>query len=80
MRRKFWKYIIFRVPIEKEVTRIDKNGPETTKDISFMLQFIDSAIFTASSLSNFVINLSGGVHRVKRMYPHDDKKCETCWI
>ena len=28
------KYIIFTVPIEKEVTRIDKNGEEITKNIS----------------------------------------------
>ena len=28
------KYIIFTVPIEKQVTRIDKNGEEVTKDIS----------------------------------------------
>ena len=28
------KYIIFSVPIEKEVTRIDKNGEEITKNVS----------------------------------------------
>ena len=27
------KYIIFTVPIEKEVARIDKNGQEITKNI-----------------------------------------------
>ena len=32
------KYISFTLPIEKEVTRIDKNGEETTKNISYMLQ------------------------------------------
>ena len=31
------KYIIFTVPIEKEVTRIDKNGEEITKNISCIL-------------------------------------------
>ena len=31
------KYITFRVPIEKEVTRIDKNEEEITKNISYML-------------------------------------------
>ena len=30
-RRKHWKYITFTVPIEKEVTIIDKNGGEITK-------------------------------------------------
>ena len=34
------KFITFTVPIEKDVTRIDKNGEETTKNISYMSQFI----------------------------------------
>ena len=42
------KYTAFTVPIKKEVTRIDKNGEETTKNISYILQFIDSARFMAS--------------------------------
>ena len=37
------KYITFTVPIENEVTRIDKNGEEITKNIPYILQFIDSA-------------------------------------
>ena len=74
------KYITFTVPIEKEVTRIDKNGEEITKNISYILQFIDSARFMASSLSNLVNNLSEGIHRIKSKYGHDDKKCETCRI
>ena len=37
------KYITFTVPIEKEDTRIDKNGEEITKNISNILQFVDSA-------------------------------------
>ena len=37
------KYISFTVPIEGEVTRIDKNREEITKNISYILQFIDSA-------------------------------------
>ena len=47
------KYITFTVPIEKEVTRIDKNGEKITKNISYILQFIDSDLlirFMASSL------------------------------
>ena len=28
--RKYWKYRTFTVPIEKEITRIDKNGEEIT--------------------------------------------------
>ena len=34
----------------------------------------------ASSLSNLVNNLSGGIHRIKCKYGHDNKKCETCRI
>ena len=47
------KYITFTDPIEKEVTRIDKNGENITKNISYILQFIDSDLlirFMASSL------------------------------
>ena len=53
------KYITLTIPIEKEeVTRIDKNGEEIIENISYMLQFIDSARFMASSLSNLVNNVS----------------------
>ena len=59
------KYIIFAIPIEKEVTSIDENGEEITKTIFYILQFIDNARFIASSLSNLVNNLSEGRHRIK---------------
>ena len=68
------KYMTFTVPIEKEVTRIDKNGEEITKYISYLLQFIDRARFMASSLLNLVNNLSKGIHKIKWKYRHDDKK------
>ena len=42
-------YIIFTIPIEKEVMRINKNGEQVTKNISYILQFIDSARFMTSS-------------------------------
>ena len=67
------KYITFTVPIEKEVTRIDKNGEEITKNISYILQFIDSARFMASSLSNLVNNLSEGIHKIKCKFWHNYK-------
>ena len=70
--------MIFTVPVEKEVTRINKNGGEITRNISYILQFIDRARFMPSSLSNLVNNLSEGTHRIKCKYGHDDKKCETC--
>ena len=34
----------------------------------------------ASSLSNLVNNFSGGIHKIKCKYGHDDKKCETLRI
>ena len=37
------KYLTFTVAREKEVARIDKNGEEITKNISYRLKFIDSA-------------------------------------
>ena len=43
-----------------------------------MLQFIDSARFIASSISNLVNNLLEGIHKIKCKYRHN--KCETCGI
>ena len=74
------KYITFLVPIAKEVTRIDKNGEKITKNISYILQFIDGARFMTSSLSNLLNNLPEGLHRIKCKLGHEDKKCETCGI
>ena len=50
------------------------------KNISYLLQFIESARFMASHLSDLVNNLSEGIHRIKCRYEHNDKKCETCGI
>ena len=67
------KYITFTVPIEKGVTRIDKNREEVTKNISYILQFIDSARFMASSLSNCANNLSQGIYKIKCKFGLGDK-------
>ena len=71
------KYITFTVLLDHEVTRIDKNREEITKNISHTLQFTDRARFMASSLSNLVNNLSEGIKRIKCKYGHDDKNCKT---
>ena len=42
-----------------------KNGEEITTNISYRLQFIDSARFISSSFLNFVNNLSAGIHKIK---------------
>ena len=74
------KYIAFTIHIENEATIADKNGKEVTKDISCILQFIDTTRFMASSLLNLDNNFIEGTHKIKCKYRHDDKKCETCRI
>ena len=59
------KYITFSVPIVKEVIKIDKTEKQIIKTISCRLQFIDSARFMASLLSNLVNNLAEGIHKSK---------------
>ena len=48
--------------------------------MSYILQFIDSARFMVSSLSNLVNNFSEGINKTKFKYKHNNKKCETCGI
>ena len=54
------KYKNFSVPIKKEVTKIDNGGNESVQSISYKINFIDSARFMASLLSNLVDNLDQG--------------------
>ena len=68
------RYITFTVSIKKEVTRIDKYGKRIKKNVSHILQFIDSARFMATSLPNLENNLSEGIHKIKCKYRYDDKK------
>ena len=51
------KYKTISVPIEKEITKIDKDGNESVVTISYKIKFIDGAIFTANSMSNLADNL-----------------------
>ena len=48
--------------------------------MSYILEFIDSARFMVSSLSNLINNLSEGFHRIKCKLEHDNKQCEICVI
>ena len=59
------KYKTFSIPIEKEVTNIDKDGNEIIATISYRIKFIDSARFMAISLSNLVDNLKEVIHKIK---------------
>ena len=52
---------------------MSKNGKEITKIMSYRLQFIDSARYMASSLSNLLDNLAQGIHKIKCKYRNDDK-------
>ena len=62
----------FTVPIEKEVTKINKNGLSILlSNISYILEFTDKARFVIRSLSNLVNNLSEGIHKIKCKYGHD---------
>ena len=53
--------------------KIKKNRQEITKNISYILQIIDSARFMATSLSNLVSNLPEGIHKIKCKWRHDNK-------
>ena len=44
------------------------------KHLSYILQFIDSTGFMASSLSHLVNNFSEGIHKIKCKYGDNDKK------
>ena len=44
---------------------IDKDGNESVVTISYKIEFIDSARFMASSLSNLVNNLGEVIHQIK---------------
>ena len=69
------KYKTFSNLIINEVKRIDKNGEEITKTISYRLQFIDGARFMHNSLSKLVDNLAEGTYKIKCKYGHDNEKC-----
>ena len=50
-------YKTFSVPIEKEVTNINKGGNESIVTMSYKTKFVDSAKFMASSISNLFDSL-----------------------
>ena len=58
-------YKTFSVTIEKEVSKIDKEGNWNIITISYEIKFIDSARFMASSLSNLFDNLAEGIYKIK---------------
>ena len=63
------KCTTFSVPIEKEVTKINKEGNGNIITISYKVKFIGSAKFMAISLSSLADNLVEEIHKIK---------CKTC--
>ena len=63
------KYKTFSFPIEKEVTKIDKDDNESVVTMYYKIKFINSARFMATSLSNLINNLTEGIHKIE---------CEDC--
>ena len=61
---------IEKVPIAKEVKKIDKDGKESIVTKSYKIKCIDSARFVATSLSNLVDNLTEGIQKIKCKYRH----------
>ena len=61
--------IIVTMQRHTEVLHIE----EITKNGFYILKFIESTRFMASSLSNVVNNLSQEIHIIKCKYGHDDK-------
>ena len=55
----------FSVPIEKELTSIDEDSYESVVTMSYKINFIDSARFMVILLSNFVDNVTKGIHSIK---------------
>ena len=58
-------YKNFFVPIKKEIIKNDKDKNKTDKNISYKINFIDSARFMGSSLSNLVDNIKEWIHKIK---------------
>ena len=49
------------------------------QNMSYILQFIDTARFISSLLSNLANILSEGMHRTKCKCGHNDKKMWNMW-
>ena len=62
------KYKTFSVPIEKEVTKIDKDVNKSVATISCKIKFINSSRFMATSLLDLNDNLTEVIHRIKCKY------------
>ena len=58
--------------MEKEITRIDKNGEDIIKHISYISQLLEhSSTLMASPSSNLFNNISEGIYRINCKYKDD---------
>ena len=57
-----------KIEIEKENTKIEKDGNESVVTISYKTKCIDSARFMVSYLSNLVDYLAEEIHKIKCKY------------
>ena len=55
---------MFSVPIEKEVTNIDKDGNESVATIFYKIKFIDSARVMPRSFANLADSLTEGIYKI----------------
>ena len=69
------KYITFLVPIQKQITKIDKDSNDKIVDISYKLKFIDSFSFMSSLLSSLVDNLA--TDEMKNIFSYECKDCNN---
>ena len=63
-RKNIVKNKTFSVPIEKEITKIDRDANGNLGTISYKIKFIDSVKFVVSLLWNLVDSLSEEIHKI----------------
>ena len=56
---------LFPVRQKKKLLKSIEDGNENVATISYKIEFVDSARFMATSLSNLVDNLTEGIHKIK---------------
>ena len=77
-KRKHRKNIILTVPIENEVNRSDNSGEEITKNISYILQYIDSQGLWQAHYDIFWIIFLKEFIKLNANRDTMIKKCENC--
>ena len=69
------KYIIFPVPIKKQITKVDKDGNDEIINVSYKTKFIDSFRFMSSSLSSLADNLAAD--EIKNIFSYEYEHCNN---